>query len=242
MNRWLRVFVPRPAASLRLVCFPHATGSAVAFRDWAAGLPDTIEVVAVQYPGRADRFREPAYTNMPQLVEAVADALSDVAGHPYALLGHGMGAAIAYETALRLRERNHCEPVRLIVSAREAPQHSHTGTIHLSGEEVLIAELHRFGFTNPTLLRDPESRALLLSTMVADCRLIETYRPTAVSRLHCPVGALAAEDDPEVTVAEVAGWATVSTGAFDLAVLPGDHFAIVAHQQEVFRLLTKWLQ
>jgi medium-chain acyl-[acyl-carrier-protein] hydrolase len=45
-------------ASVRLVCFPYAGAGASAFRLWPAGLPETIEVLAAQLPGREGRLRE----------------------------------------------------------------------------------------------------------------------------------------------------------------------------------------
>ena len=116
MSRWLRTFVPRPDAELCLVCFPHAGGSATAYHDWVADLPDRIEVVAVQYPGRADRLGEPAHTTMSPLADAVVDALEDLVERPYPLFGHSMGAVVAYETAVRLGQRPgpHRLPPRLL--------------------------------------------------------------------------------------------------------------------------------
>jgi len=96
MSRWLRTFVPRPDAELCLVCFPHAGGSATAYHDWVADLPDRIEVVAVQYPGRADRLGEPAHTTTSPLADAVVDALEDLVERPYPLFGaqHGRGRRV----------------------------------------------------------------------------------------------------------------------------------------------------
>jgi len=241
MSRWLRTFVPRPDAELCLVCFPHAGGSATAYHDWVADLPDRIEVVAVQYPGRADRLGEPAHTTMSALADAVVDALEDLVERPYALFGHSMGAAVAYETAVRLRQRGSPAPIRLVVSGREAPRLSHLGTVHRGGEPALVAELHRFGFTQPALLHNPELRAVLLATMAADCELIETYRPTSTTPLTCPISAVVGEYDPELTVEEAAGWGEVTSGGFDLTVFPGDHFYLVPHRRQLLDALARCL-
>lgn len=231
-TRWLVRFSSRPMAALRLICFPHAGGSASAYRDWTTDLPDRIEVVAVEYPGRGSHIAEPACTAMADMAKGAAEALSPLAERPYALFGHSMGAAVAYETALRLREQGKPEPVRLVVSGREPPQHSHGGTVHTGGPEVLLAELVRSGGTPPELLGDVEMRALILDRMAADCRLIETYRPTGtIEPLGCPVSAVLGEQDPDVTVSEMADWAAVTSGSFDLTVFPGDHFYLLAQRR-----------
>jgi pyochelin biosynthetic protein PchC len=241
-SRWLVRFTSRPEAALRLICFSHAGGSASAYRDWATDLPDRIEVVAVEYPGRGSQIAEPACTAMADLAEAATEALSPLTERPYALFGHSMGAAAAYETALRLREQEKPEPVRLVVSGREPPQHSHGCTVHLGRPEALLGELLRFGGTPPELLGDAEIRALLLDRMAADCRLIETYRPAGtIEALRCPVSAVVGDQDPDVTVAEMADWAVVTSGSFDITMFPGDHFYLLAQRRPLLAHLATLL-
>ncbi|WP_256729654.1 thioesterase II family protein, partial [Burkholderia pseudomallei] len=55
---WLIVHEARNAR-VRLFCFHYAGATASIFRTWPGGLPDWIEVVAVQLPGREYRRREP---------------------------------------------------------------------------------------------------------------------------------------------------------------------------------------
>jgi len=156
-SRWLVRFTSRPEAALRLICFSHAGGSASAYRDWATDLPDRIEVVAVEYPGRGSQIAEPACTAMADLAEAATEALSPLTERPYALFGHSMGAAAAYETALRLREQEKPEPVRLVVSGREPPQHSHGCTVHLGRPELIgIEDLARPDYGDAIAVADDE--------------------------------------------------------------------------------------
>ncbi|MFF7443283.1 thioesterase II family protein [Streptomyces sp. NPDC008122] len=69
--RWLRTFrrVARPRR--RLVCAPHAGGTAQAYRGWPAGRPADVEVHDVQYPGRQDRLGEPAPASTDDLIGPV---------------------------------------------------------------------------------------------------------------------------------------------------------------------------
>src|SRR4051812_38568638 len=99
---WLPFTRPNPAARLRLFCFPFAGGGASAFRLWSQGLPLTVDVCPVQPPGRETRFREPAYTRLPPLVTALADALRPHFDRPFAFFGHSMGAIVAFELAREL--------------------------------------------------------------------------------------------------------------------------------------------
>lgn len=99
---WVRPFRLTPMPRLRLACFPHAGGSASFFRSWSERLPPDIDLLALQYPGREDRFNEAPATRLEDLADGAALALRDFADAPLALFGHSLGAALAYETALRL--------------------------------------------------------------------------------------------------------------------------------------------
>src|SRR5258708_29308534 len=61
-RRWLKRFGCHSAeAEIRLLCFHHAGGSATMYRKWPELITSAIEPIAVQLPGRAERFGEPAF-------------------------------------------------------------------------------------------------------------------------------------------------------------------------------------
>src|SRR5262245_25071207 len=132
-ERWLAFARPRPQAAIRLFCFPYAGGGASVFRGWANGLPGSVEVCPVQIPGRETRFREPAFTRLPLLIEAVAESLGPHLDRPFALFGHSLGALVAFELARHLQRERGPEPVHLFVSGCGAPQ--------TRGQETLLHTL-----------------------------------------------------------------------------------------------------
>src|SRR5690348_14255637 len=122
IERWLAYVRPRPDADLRLFCFPYAGGGALVFRDWADALPGSVEVCPVQMPGREARFREPAFTRLPLLIEAMAEALRPHLDRPFAFFGHSLGALVAFELSRRLCRDRGPKPVLVFVSGCAAPQ------------------------------------------------------------------------------------------------------------------------
>jgi surfactin synthase thioesterase subunit len=52
---WCRRYQPARNATARLICLPHAGGSAPFFLPVSAALSPAVDVVAIQYPGRQDR-------------------------------------------------------------------------------------------------------------------------------------------------------------------------------------------
>ncbi len=84
-------------ASLRLFCVPCAGHGASLYCAWPRYLPPDVEVWALQPPGRENRLDEPAFTEIAPLVDDAANAMSPLLDRPYALVGHSMGALIAFE-------------------------------------------------------------------------------------------------------------------------------------------------
>ena len=78
--------------AFRLFCLPYAGGSASVFRDWPDRLPQSVEVCAIQLPGRETRLKEPVFTRLPPLVQELAQALLPSLDRPFALFGHSVGA------------------------------------------------------------------------------------------------------------------------------------------------------
>ncbi|MFD8339107.1 thioesterase II family protein [Streptomyces solisilvae] len=234
---WLRRWSEGPASRLRLICLPHAGGSASFYRPWAALLPPEVDLLGVQYPGREDRFEDPMIDSMGELVTAVADALLPLLDRPYALFGHSMGSAVAWELAHELDRRGAPGPRRLFASGRAAPGTAVVGQLHRQGDEVLCAELRRLGGTSHEALDDPGLRSLILGTVRNDYRLIETYRPACRPPLHCPVHVLTGSTDPELDQERsrdrAGGWADLTTARTEVRTFPGDHFYLTPRRREV---------
>ncbi|GAA4617558.1 alpha/beta fold hydrolase [Actinoallomurus liliacearum] len=235
MPGWLRCFQARPAAATRLICFPHAGGSAAFYRPLAMAATE-VEVHIAEYPGRADRLFEPLVDDAGRIARAVTEALGPLLDRPVALFGHSMGATIAHETARLLTARG-VPPTHLFVSASRA-SHDRPGgpadeVLHDKDDDAFVAELVRLGGTDARALADPQLRELVLPYVRSDFRLIETYRHEPGPRLDLPITAFSGNADPIVTIAQAERWAELTTGEFTLRVFPGDHFYVVPHRDAV---------
>lgn len=229
MTTWLRRYRPSQRPRLRLVCLPHAGGSAQFYRPWALRLPPAVEIVAVQYPGRAERAREPFCPDLRTLATEVATALDTELGAdgvPLALFGHSLGAAVAFEVALKH------PPLHLFVSGR--PEPTWPGVRHLAEDEKMWADACRLGGTPAELVDDPAVREMALPPLRADYQLSETYESDPTATVPCPVTAYAGREDPEVDPTAMKAWAARTTHEdFALRVYPGDHFFLVPMREAV---------
>lgn len=232
---WLRCAHPRPGARYVLLAFPHAGGSASFFHSWGARLPATVELTAVQYPGRLDRLRESCIDDVHALANGVVSALRAQAwpapDRRVALLGHSMGAVVAFETALRL-EALGLELAATFVSSHPAPGRPLRNPLTDFTDQALIGDLRRLGATSAALIDEPEVRDVVLAGLRSDYRAVARYRPSA-GRLTTPVVGLVGDDDPDVTPDDMRLWTDVTAGLMTLHVFPGDHFYLIPGRDAV---------
>jgi surfactin synthase thioesterase subunit len=238
---WIRHFRPEPESKVRLICFPHAGGAATYYHPFAGDLAPDVEVLAIQYPGRQDRYGEKRIECIPELADAVFDALLPWCDRPFALFGHSMGAVVAFEVTRRLQHSD-LSPLSLFLSGRRAPSRRPGGTVHLLGEADLIAELGRVGGTDPELLADEDMRAVILPIARSDIKAAETYVPVAGEKLDCPIWALVGDADPETPIEDASAWGDYTTSAFNLKVFPGGHFYLDPCRQDVLAAVSAALR
>ncbi|MDI5938946.1 MULTISPECIES: thioesterase II family protein [unclassified Micromonospora] len=224
-SRWLEVAVPNAGAPRRLVCFPHAGGSAVFFRDWGRRLPE-CEVLAVRYPGRGERIDEPEPTDLVPLARDIAEALVPLADRPMVLFGHSMGAVVALETARAMRAAG-VEPAHLIASgSRDVPadEPAFRGAEEEEDDDAILARLVRLGGTDAELAEDPIFQELVLPYIRSDGRMFHAYRMEPTPRLGCPVTTVVGDID---TDADRRPWRELTTGAHREVSVRGNHFYLV---------------
>jgi pyochelin biosynthetic protein PchC len=238
---WLRRFRPAPSAPTRLVCFPHAGGSASYYRPVATAMSPEVDVLAVQYPGRQDRYREPPVDDLSTLAETLTGVLDDKDDRPTAFFGHSMGATLAFEVARRMEQRGTRLAGGLFVSGRPAPTVTRGRYVHLMTEPDLIAEVKGLSGTDSRLWDDDEVVRMVLPALRSDYKAIETYRYPPGPDVTCEVVALFGDRDPMVTAAEAQQWRRHTTGPFSTRVYPGGHFYLDVHHRAVNRLLAEHL-
>jgi medium-chain acyl-[acyl-carrier-protein] hydrolase len=224
---WIKCYEPRPAARLRLFCFPYAGGGASTYHTWSQHLPEQVEVAAVQLPGREDRFREEPFHCLAQLVETLAPVVADRCDIPFACFGHSMGGLIAFELARHLRQTGAPMPDCLFLSGRRAPDQPDPlpPIPDLPAGEFVRELQRRYGGFPDVIANDPQLRSLFLPMIRADLELVNTYVYRPGPPLDCPISAYGGLRD-SIALNSLEAWQAQTTGDFRLQMLPGDHFFI----------------
>ncbi|WP_225834214.1 thioesterase II family protein [Streptomyces sp. NK08204] len=220
--------------AVRLLCFHHAGGSAAAFRQWPQLLPSYVEPVAVQLPGRMERFAEPAYVDMGSLVDDLVDAVQPFLQEPYAFYGASMGGRVSWALAHALRERGMPLPRMLFISHSPAPGVMREIRGWDGPDEGLVRYMRELGGTPPEVFTHPAVLKGILRTLRADLTVLSNHAVRPAVPLDLPIRAFAGADDPMAAPELMSPWAEETTAEFRLDVVGGGHFP----DSSVLRLMT----
>ena len=213
---------------VELVCFHHAGGGSASFhplRRALAALGAKVALTTVKLPGRDSRRDEPRYVDADACVRALADELDGLLSRPHVLLGHSMGALLAYSLAQQRISRGLCAPEAVIVASDRAPhllgpRHD----LHLDDDHELAAELARYGGLPAEILSRPEWLELLMPTVRDDMRICQSYRPSGEPPLPCPLHIFGGHNDPLAPPDTMAAWSSYSAQPQPVRLFAGGHF------------------
>jgi len=194
-----------------------------------------IEVWAAQPSGRGPRFREQLHRSVQRMVEDYLEALRCHLDRPFALYGHSLGGLVAFELTRRLQEEGLAQPEHLFIGASAPPV---LGLLHprihdLEDGPFLAAVQERYSGIPEPVLREPELMQFFLPALKADFAAHETFDRSRITRVRCPITALAGSEDPVIQPAMMEEWSRHTEAQFELVAVPGDHFFLATSRDAV---------
>lgn len=221
-------FVTDPAvdhAPVRVFCFPHAGGGPRTFLGWQHALGDAAQLLAAVPPGRGHRIGQPPPTGIDDYAESAARAVAEFADRPSVLLGHSLGALVAFEVARRLRGLGAVRD--LVASGCAAPPRLPSVRVveasRLRGRAFAEA-VGFFGGLPPELVAAEELYDLVLPSLQADFALVAGYRYRSAAPLDLRVHLVNGVDDRHVSSDGLIGWAAECTAPPSQLDVAGGHF------------------
>ena len=209
----------------RLICFHHAGGASATFRALIRALGPHIPITAVNLPGRESRMREPRHRDIYACAAQLADQLSPQLDRPHVLLGHSMGAIIAYTIAQQRIAAMRRGPDALIVASCAAPHlPSAAAQIDCADDMQLANTLSQFGGLPAEVLARPEWLAALMPLVRDDLQICASHRDRGEPPLPCPIHIFGGDADPLVTHTDLTGWRHHTNQPRPETIVPGGHF------------------
>lgn len=241
-NDWFIPLKREENIHIRLFCFHYGGGSASIFRKWSKDLIDNVELVAIQLPGREERFNELLLSNVSQVVDNLCQNFNNFLDKPFIFFGHSVGALIAFEFVRALRRKGISNPEHLIVSGTKAPQtSSKKHPIHNLPYVKFIEELKKYNGAPSYIIEDRELMSIFAPIIRADFCISETYKYTNEKPLICPITALGGLHDDTFNLSDLTKWKKQTTGFFKSHFLIGDHFFINTSYEEVIKIVNQAL-
>ncbi|NMO50554.1 thioesterase [Actinoplanes sp. TBRC 11911] len=241
MSRWLRRHAVAGNSVRRLVCFPHAGGTAGAYAPWTRRLPAGTELVAVQYPGRQDRMLEPCVEDMREMADRITAELTGLLDLPMAMFGHSMGSAIGYEVALRLQRDHDFTVAVLFVSGRTSPHRIPGEPRHGFSDTELVNAMNELGGPDVEVYRNAQLLPLILPPLRSDLRLLDGHRPRIMERLDTPIIAYGGDADFTCPIDDLFHWDDATTAGVHVQAYTGGHHFLRTAETRVLVTLGRQL-
>lgn len=213
-----------------LVCFHHAGGGASSFAGWPQGLDDCADIALVQLPGREDRLRDSLCEPLPDMSARLATTLAKMSKNRLVLLGHSMGATIAWWVAASLW-RNHGRHAAVLVSSQAVRASVPAGW---GAKFDMTAWFDLLGEQPPPALTEPEVQLLFRHTLEQDIAWMRSeFGRTLPGPIPQELTCVCAADDRLVSWSQMSDWQNFTSASFEMHLLPGGHLHLVNHPKAV---------
>ncbi|RNJ41180.1 hypothetical protein B5V01_26190 [Mesorhizobium erdmanii] len=227
--------------SYRIICFPHGGGSVQSFRTWSDYLPEDVELICLDLPGRGKRSAEAVIRSMDALVPMVTEALRGYSDRPFVFFGHSVGALVAYEIARSLEKAGRPTPFHVVVSAhKSADEPADEPPMYRYMDDKLADAVRILGLVPKEALANEELlHNFILPPLRADLELAETYDRKLPTPLNAAITAMGGVQDETINANDLDEWRRLTTSRFARIMFDSDHFFTHSMTAEVVSTLLR---
>ena len=257
--KWLIAPRPNPVAKARLFCFPYAGGGLVSFRSWPQLLGESVEMVAVEPPGRGTRINEAPINNIDTFVECLLPEMIEWLDRPSAFFGHCLGGLTMFATLCAL-PKGSMRFIKHVFACAVRPPHllKRRGEFednlvydmmlhkefdirvppYAQADEIFVDIVRHFDTPEADkMLAIPALRAALLPTIRAEFGMAYNYKYEAVQPFTFPISSFVGDIDPWVSEKDSAGWGKLTCGSFTNHVRKGSHFLMAEDREYILETI-----
>ena len=222
------------SGTILLYLLPAAGAGPRTYRTWREAAPAGLEVVAVQPPGREERFGEAPYTHVTPLADQVANQILGADDRPFGLFGHSAGGVVAHEVAKRIPRSR----LRLLAVAG-VPAPDLVSTEDAEADDELLAAVAALGGVPRELLADPGFAAAFLPVLRADLAVYYSCRKprTGAEVLDVPIVSFAGAQDISTPQDNCRAWSSWTTASFDFHLVAGGHFFVITEGRQLLQVV-----
>jgi acyl transferase domain-containing protein/surfactin synthase thioesterase subunit/acyl carrier protein len=261
VGKWLIAPRPNPNAKARLFCFPYAGGGLVSFRSWPQLLDESVEMVAVEPPGRGTRINETAVDDLDTFVERLLPEMIEWLDRPSAFFGHCIGGLTMFATLRALPEAS-AHFIKYLFACGVKPPHllKHRGEFednlayemmlhpdfdirippYAQSDEIFADIIRQFDVPGADkMLALPKLRKALLPTIRAEFAMAYNYGYRPGQPFSFPIASFVGDADPWVSAEDSAAWGRFTRDKFTNHLCKGSHFLMADDPEYILQTINK---
>ena len=226
-----------PSQKINLISIPYAGGNGYSFNGWKPYLPDTLELVTIELPGRGKRVFEKLLLDIDDMVDDLYDQLQPWLQEDYLLYGHSMGGTLGNLLLHKLQEENQRLPLHALFTGCAAPKlKKYDRPLHRMNDADFIQALKDLGGFPDEILASDELMAFLLPIIRADMTALERNQYQEMSKYTVPLTVIAGTEE-KITEEQLEAWQEETDQVVETLRYPGNHFFILRYYQDLAALM-----
>lgn len=229
------------SGTVNIFFLPFAGASHYSYNGFRRYIPDFINMIPLELPGRGKRLAEPLLTNINGMVDDLFNQIKSDPHHPYAIYGHSMGATLGYLLIKKIEKENGRKPAHLFVSGRTALFSAREKALHSLPKEAFIEEIKGYGGIPQEVLKEKDLIDFFEPILRADIQANETYKGEAIEPIDVPITVMLGTED-KTTVNQALKWPEMTTRKTQVKQFKGGHFFIFSHLPRISQILSRTLE
>lgn len=214
----------------KAILLHHAGGDKYAYTNFRNNLLPEIDSIALELPGRGDRFSENLLHDYKEIVQDYFDQLNKDFLEDYFLVGVSMGTMAAFELCKLIHQKNLPLPTHLFLSARLSPcSYKNEPSIVGISSDSFWELVQQYNGVPIQLLQHKELRELYEPILRADFNVLAKYNTIKHDILKLPVNThiIIGKDDVEnITLERAKSWSDYFTNEVTFIEFDGGHFVV----------------
>lgn len=218
----------------KLICFPYAGGSSTTYNDLKKMLCREYDVVLLDYPGHGFRLDEDLCKTIDETATDAYLAVKEISKvGEYALFGYSMGALVVYEVIRKLELNGDKLPSNVILAASNPPGVKEIEErIFDYDDDEFLKSVIALGGMSDEIMEDEELKSFFAPIIRNDFKQIYDYVKPDDFVINENIVVLYSSEEKYFL-----GWKDVTSKECKLIQIPGGHFFIHNHLNDVVAIL-----
>ncbi len=226
-NKYVKVAFKNKEAKQQLILFPPAGARSHIFDTWVAALKDKFEILIIEYP-RKNVDGSLSEIDCETLLRNIEAELESVINRPNIVLGHSLGAMLAYCTVLKIEQN--CKivekPNELIILGEPSPhnvQKKCESFSYLNSYEKLNDLIIKNNLLPKNALSNKAFMEYAVPLFKQDLEYYKSCNLKKSDVISCSIHGYFGDKDYTVSPSDIEKWASATTNTFVYTVLNSDH-------------------